>query len=179
MRKFSETRDLLIFLKLGQNLSGVVILGHSERFLPGPNGSEVGRLWRLYDTQLWSHFTQVKIFRDDPKSLPQSEFVPVFWKMVRPWVSKKFWVTNPPLDLRRGVDLVHSTPFKVVVSWVECDKPKSIPLQLWNGGRVDATITTQLLESTRLCFQGCAVGGYFANIRVFVRTSFEKNCNYG
>ena len=33
----------MIFQKFGPNPSGVAISGHSERFSPGPNGSEVGR----------------------------------------------------------------------------------------------------------------------------------------
>ena len=36
----------------------------------------------LLDTQLWSHFGQVKIFQNDPKSLGELGFDPIFLVMI-------------------------------------------------------------------------------------------------
>ena len=49
----------------GQNLSGVAILGHLERFSPGQNGFKVGGPGKghvkLFSAQLQSHLGQMKI----------------------------------------------------------------------------------------------------------------------
>ena len=43
----------------------------------------------LLDTQLRSVFGQGKFFPNDLNSLPQLGFGPNFWKILRPWISKK------------------------------------------------------------------------------------------
>ena len=69
--------------KLGQILTPLAILGHFERFSPGPNGSEVQQGYlRLFEAQLRSHLGQVKIFRINPKSLEQLGFCPNFSVMI-------------------------------------------------------------------------------------------------
>ena len=84
--------------KLGQKLSGVAILGHTETTLPRMIRYAVGLPGELYFQLFWAQLCnilcKVKFFRKDPTLLPHLDFVPNFWKNhLDFYISKKFHAT--------------------------------------------------------------------------------------